>query len=414
MDQFLTNKKKLLLCLLFMFQLTNGINVAPSTTNVSLNSTTNVTLAFTPTELSIELGDKSSFNISMSEKLNKSVAIVFHKDGVDAVELAWNCTFGSNSTSVEIPVRTIDAGHITITASTSADYIDTTGKFVNIQVYRSPAIEIISIVVGWIYFVLWTVSFYPQVCENFKRKSVVGLNLDFLVLNVLGHMSYNFFNVGLFWIPSVQREYFKANPHGVNPVQPNDIGFSMHAVFASSLTLLQACIYERGDQRISTTCRCLLALMLTFLGISLILSIVEVITWLDYLYYFSYLKLLITLLKSCPQAYLNFKRKSTIGWSIGNVLMDFCGGFLSIVQMFMISYNFNDWSSIFGDPTKFGLGLFSVMFDILFIVQHYILYRQKPNLLIDANSRATGFYNNGAPREGYVNEAVVDDDEIAR
>lgn len=35
----------------------------------------------------------------------------------------------------------------------------------------------------------------------------------------------------------------------------------------------------------------------------------------------------------------------------------------------------DDWASIFGDPTKFGLGLFSVMFDVLFMVQHYILYR---------------------------------------
>lgn len=35
----------------------------------------------------------------------------------------------------------------------------------------------------------------------------------------------------------------------------------------------------------------------------------------------------------------------------------------------------DDWQSIFGDPTKFGLGLFSVLFDILFIIQHYVLYR---------------------------------------
>ena len=35
----------------------------------------------------------------------------------------------------------------------------------------------------------------------------------------------------------------------------------------------------------------------------------------------------------------------------------------------------DDWSSIFGDPTKFGLGFFSILFDVLFIVQHYILYR---------------------------------------
>ena len=38
----------------------------------------------------------------------------------------------------------------------------------------------------------------------------------------------------------------------------------------------------------------------------------------------------------------------------------------------------DDWKSIFGDPTKFGLGLFSVCFDLLFVLQHYILYRHPP------------------------------------
>jgi len=32
-----------------------------------------------------------------------------------------------------------------------------------------------------------------------------------------------------------------------------------------------------------------------------------------------------------------------------------------------------------GDPTKFGLGLFSVLFDVLFMVQHYVLYRHRGN-----------------------------------
>ena len=36
---------------------------------------------------------------------------------------------------------------------------------------------------------------------------------------------------------------------------------------------------------------------------------------------------------------MNFRRKSTDGWSIGNVLLDFTGGALSILQMFMLSYN---------------------------------------------------------------------------
>jgi len=36
---------------------------------------------------------------------------------------------------------------------------------------------------------------------------------------------------------------------------------------------------------------------------------------------------------------MNYRRKSTVGWSIGNVLLDFTGGALSILQMFLVSYN---------------------------------------------------------------------------
>lgn len=56
---------------------------------------------------------------------------------------------------------------------------------------------------------------------------------------------------------------------------------------------------------------------------------------------------------------MNYKRKSTVGWSIGNIFLDTTGGLLSMIQMIVNAYNFDDWISIFGDPTKFGLGLFS-------------------------------------------------------
>lgn len=72
---------------------------------------------------------------------------------------------------------------------------------------------------------------------------------------------------------------------------------------------------------------------------------------------------------------MNYRRKSTIGWSIGNIFLDFTGGSLSMLQMLLNAYNYDDWASIFGDATKFALGLFSVLFDIFFIVQHYVLYR---------------------------------------
>ena len=47
-------------------------------------------------------------------------------------------------------------------------------------------------------------------------------------------------------------------------------------------------------------------------------------------------------------------------------------------NIFMFCFCFlDDWKSIFGDFTKFGLGAISIFFDILFMVQHYCLYGQK-------------------------------------
>lgn len=89
----------------------------------------------------------------------------------------------------------------------------------------------------------------------------------------------------------------------------------------------------------SKVCKGIIVLIGLFLVISLILTLSLVVETLDFLYYCSYVKLFITLIKYVPQAYMNFRRKSTLGWSIGNILLDFTGGFLSICQMFVISYN---------------------------------------------------------------------------
>lgn len=39
------------------------------------------------------------------------------------------------------------------------------------------------------------------------------------------------------------------------------------------------------------------------------------------------------------QAYMNYRRQSTVGYSIGGVLLDITGGLLSILQMFLLAYN---------------------------------------------------------------------------
>lgn len=76
--------------------------------------------------------------------------------------------------------------------------------FVRVTVANSRPLIVLSEVVGWVYFVAWSVSFYPQIYINFKRKSVVGLNFDFLALNIVGFLMYFLFNAGLFWNKYIQ------------------------------------------------------------------------------------------------------------------------------------------------------------------------------------------------------------------
>jgi len=86
-------------------------------------------------------------------------------------------------------------------------------------------------------------------------------------------------------------------------------------------------------------------------------------------------KLLVTLVKYVPQVWTNYQRQSTVGWSIYQVLTDSLGGFLSIAQLVIDSSLQSDWSGITGNPVKFGLAQISIFFDVVFMVQHYILYR---------------------------------------
>ncbi|VDP84600.1 unnamed protein product [Echinostoma caproni] len=73
----------------------------------------------------------------------------------------------------------------------------------------------------------------------------------------------------------------------------------------------------------------------------------------------------------------------TVGWSIGNICLDMTGGLLSILQMFIIAYNFGN---VFGSPTKVGLGLFSVVFDVFFMVQHWCLFPNADHLIESVES----------------------------
>ncbi|KAL4237019.1 hypothetical protein ACF0H5_005403 [Mactra antiquata] len=347
-----------------------------------------VTFFFSESDLEIEVDKSATVKLISNGSITSEIVLEFTyqigngdpetSQGSDNyVKALGNITIPVNTAlQHDVVIYGLNPGHLIIgLLSNSTEIKNLEDTFVRVNLVNSSILVTINAVIGWIYFAAWSISFYPQVYENFRRKSVIGLNFDFLLYNITGFLAYGFFNIGMFWVSSVKTEYHSNHPRGINPVQLNDVIFTLHAIFVTLITIFQCFIYEKGGQKVSKICLVLVIGAWLFAGISLVVTLFHKITWLTYLYYFSYIKLGVTLIKYMPQAYMNFRRKSTAGWSIGNVLLDFTGGSLSLLQMFLLSYNSNDWGSIFGDPTKFGLGFFSILFDIVFIIQHYVLYR---------------------------------------
>lgn len=65
------------------------------------------------------------------------------------------------------------------------------------------------------------------------------------------------------------------------------------------------------------------------------------------------------------------------------MLLDFAGGWLSLAQLCIDSALENDWSGVTGNPVKFGLGNITIVFDIIFMLQHYVFYRHVPTKHIE-------------------------------
>ena len=282
---------------------------------------------------------------------------------------------------------------------------------------------------GWVYFFCWSVSFWPQIYLNFTRKSTVGLSFDYQLLNFIGFACYATFNCGLYWSKEIQDEYQKTHGGKSAAVRFNDVLFALHAFGATSVTLFQIYWYRnmnhRGDEQRTTssssssstqldnpvglygmlstpprstislsprtpsTSKCvrftkhvlyvIVAVFLLSVAVICMLAWLGVdavaLTWLNVLYYLSSAKLAITIIKYIPQVYENWRRKSTDGWNIWNVLLDFGGGSLSICQLMIDCGSTGNWSGLTGDPVKFLLGFVSIIFDLVFMIQHYCLYR---------------------------------------
>ena len=59
---------------------------------------------------------------------------------------------------------------ISYTLKDITDNVDSAKANVKAAVFLSDGINTFNDIIGWVYFVAWSVSFYPQIYINFKRK----------------------------------------------------------------------------------------------------------------------------------------------------------------------------------------------------------------------------------------------------
>lgn len=122
--------------------------------------------------------------------------------------------------------------------------IDDSSAYISVNIGKNWALAVIIYIVGWMYFAAWSLSFYFQVILNYSRKSVVGLNFDFLALNLLGFTCYSIYNTALLFSRDVQKDYYERNTYGRIPVEYNDLFFALHAFVLTLVTVIQCFIYE--------------------------------------------------------------------------------------------------------------------------------------------------------------------------
>lgn len=103
----------------------------------------------------------------------------------------------------------------------------------------------------------------------------------------------------------------------------------------------------------------------------------ETWAWIDVVYGISYIKLLVTVVKYIPQVHTNWVCRSTAGWNIGQNVLDLVGAVLSVAQLVIDSFleGGGGWSGVLGNPVKFALGNVTVVFDVIFLLQHYVWFR---------------------------------------
>ncbi|XP_038884253.1 cystinosin homolog isoform X2 [Benincasa hispida] len=244
--------------------------------------------------------------------------------------------------------------------------------------WNSISMEIIYQVLGWISIICWALASYPQVILNFRRKSSTvqrqyfdKYGYDQMIPVALSDVFFPFHSILLISVVSVQIVFFDVS--GL-------FSFGFVSCFGSiRVTILHSIdwiLVQRGNQKVSKTSIAIFVAVWFFAAACFFMAL-PTHSWLWLVSIFNSIQVFMTFIKYSPQAFLNFTRKSTVGFSIGNIVLDFTGGVGTLAQMSVQSIDQGSWVNFFGNIGKPLLALVSIGFDLIFFYQHFVLYHIK-------------------------------------
>lgn len=257
---------------------------------------------------------------------------------------------------------------------------------------------------------------------NYERQSIAGLTPAFPIMNIVGFTCLLLQYVAFYYSPLIRYQYRARNNGEETTTRLNDVLFAVHALVLSWVTFSQFWQglwgFEKSRWKVSKVVYGIMSICM--IGVAVTVGIVVVNgkdggrdpamwAWIDVvkstlmadvkgscagerltcvqIYAFGTVKLAVTFVKYIPQVWANYKRQSTVGWSIAQILMDFVGGILSIAQLVIDSSLQSDWSGITSNPVKLGLGQTTIAFDVIFMLQHYVFYKGAEKVEEDGDAR---------------------------
>ncbi|KAH3664288.1 hypothetical protein OGAPHI_004640 [Ogataea philodendri] len=180
---------------------------------------------------------------------------------------------------------------------------------------------------------------------------------------------------------TIKDEFFER--HNKYPlIKLNDFYFGAHGLLLNLLLISQAYFWgfkKNDNQKVSIACKLgLTAVLFYAIGYSFIIHNSKgALYWVDLLTSLGLVKILMSVCKNIPQVLYNYNRKSTHGWPIQMVWLDFAGSLFSFAQLALDAYIAGDIRAIFNNLPKLLLSMEVALADFVFFVQHYLLYYQR-------------------------------------